>query len=77
MKKVQRRALSVLVIIVCLMGGIGYFTFRFFTQGTKWVNFTANRHVYSNGVIIDGAIYDRDGNALLDTGEGKRKYNEN
>ena len=77
MKKVQRRALSVILIIVCLMGGIGFFTFRFFTQGSKWVNFTANRHVYNNGVIIDGAIYDRDGNALLDTVDGKRKYSDN
>ncbi len=76
MKKVQRRALSVLLIIVCLMGGIGYFTFRFFSEGSKWVNFTANRHVYNNGVIIDGAIYDRDGNTLLDTVEGKRKYSD-
>ena len=77
MKKVQRRALSVILIIVCLMTGVGYFTFRFFTEGHKWVNFTANRHVYNNGVIIDGAIYDRDGNALLDTVDGKRKYSEN
>ena len=77
MKKVQRRALSVILIIVCLMGGVGFFTFRFFTEGHKWVNFTANRHVYNNGVIIDGAIYDREGNALLDTVEGKRKYSDN
>ena len=66
-----------ILIIVCLMTGVGYFTFRFFTEGHKWVNFTANRHVYNNGVIIDGAIYDRDGNALLDTVDGKRKYSEN
>ena len=77
MKKVQRRALSVMLIIICLMGGVGFFTFRFFTEGHKWVNFTANRHVYNNGVIIDGAIYDRDGNALLDTVDGKRKYSDN
>lgn len=77
MKKVQRRALSVILIIVVLMGGVGFFSFRFFTEGHKWVNFTANRHVYSNGVIIDGAIYDRDNNALLDTVNGKRKYSDN
>lgn len=77
MKKVQRRALSVIVIIVGLMCGVGFFTFRFFTDGHKWVNFTANRHVYNNGVIIDGAIYDRDGNALLDTVDGQRKYSDN
>ena len=76
MKKVQRRALSVMLIILCLMGGVGYFTFRFFTEGEKWVNFTANRHVYNNGVIIDGAIYDNAGNALLDTVDGKRKYSD-
>ena len=77
MKKVQRRALSVMLIILCLMCGVGYFTFRFFYEGHKWVNFTANRHVYNNGVIIDGAIYDRDSNALLDTVDGKRKYSDN
>lgn len=77
MKKVQRRALSVMLIILCLMGGVGFFTYRFFTEGNKWVNFTANRHVYNNGVIIDGAIYDRDGNALLSTENGQRKYSDN
>ena len=77
MKKVQRRALSVLAIIFCLLGGVGYFTFRFFSEGEQWVRFTANRHVYSNGTIIDGAIYDRDGNPLLHTVDGQRRYSEN
>ena len=37
MKKVQRRALSVIVIIVCLMCGVGFFTFRFFIEFCKEV----------------------------------------
>ena len=77
MKKVQRRALSVLLIILCLMGGVGYFTFRFFHEGEKWINFTANKHIYSGGMVIGGAIYDRDGNPLLHTVDGVRKYSEN
>ncbi len=78
MKKVQRRALSVILIIVVLMGGVGYFTFRFISEGQKWVNFTANRHVYSSGgELIDGAIYDRDEKPLLYTEDGKRKYSDN
>jgi Cell division protein FtsI/penicillin-binding protein 2 len=77
MKKVQRRALSVLIIIFTLVCGVGIFTFRFFSEGESWVKFSANRHVYSNGTIIDGAIYDRDGNPLLHTVDGQRRYSEN
>ena len=77
MKKVKRRAMSVLVIILCLIVGIGTFTYRFFREGRDWVNFTANKHIYSNGVLIGGAIYDRDGNALVHTVDGVRKYSDN
>lgn len=77
MKKVKRRALSVLAIILCLMVGVGIFSYRFFRDGSDWVNFTANKHIYSNGVLIGGAIYDRDGNALIHTVDGVRKYSDN
>lgn len=76
MKKVQRRAFGVLLIILCLMVGVGYFTVRFFREGEKWVNFTANKHIYSNGVLIGGSIYDRDGNPLIYTVDGQRRYSE-
>lgn len=76
MKKVQRRALSVLAIILCLLVGVSIFTFNFFRNGGDWVNFSANKHIYSNGVLIGGAIYDRDGNALIQTVDGKRKYSD-
>lgn len=77
MKKVKRRAMSVLAIILCLMIGVSVFTYRFFSQGSQWVNFTANKHIYSNGVLIGGAIYDRDGNPLVHTVDGVRKYSDN
>ncbi|MDD6394858.1 MAG: penicillin-binding transpeptidase domain-containing protein [Firmicutes bacterium] len=77
MKKVRNRAWSVLVIILALMIGVSYFTFRFFTEGNDWVNFSANKHIYSNGVLIGGAIYDSNGEPLVHTVDGKRKYSEN
>lgn len=76
MKKVEKRAFSVLLIILCLMGGVGYFVFRFFHEGEKWINFTANKHIYSGGMVIGGAIYDREGNPLLHTVDGKRRYSD-
>lgn len=76
MKKVQRRAFSVLLIIFCLIAGVGVFTYKFFSEGSDWVNFSANKHIYSNGVLIGGAIYDRSGNALVHTVDGKREYSE-
>lgn len=76
MKKVKRRAMSVLLIILCLMVGVGVFSYRFFHEGSQWVNFTANKHIYSNGVLIGGSIYDRDGNALVHTVDGVRKYSD-
>lgn len=76
MKKVQRRAFSVLLIILSLLIGVGVFTFNFFHKGSDWVNFSANKHIYSNGVLIGGAIYDRNGNALIQTVDGKRKYSD-
>ena len=77
MKKVKRRAMSVLLIILCLMVGVGVFSYRFFHDGSQWVNFTANKHIYANGVLIGGAIYDRDGNPLVHTEDGVRKYSDN
>ena len=77
MKKVKRRAMSVLLIILCLMVGVGIFSYRFFHDGSQWVNFTANKHIYANGVLIGGAIYDRDGNPLVHTEDGVRKYSDN
>lgn len=77
MKKVKRRAMCVLGIIACLLVGVGVFSYRFFHDGGKWVNFTANKHIYTGGVLIGGSIYDRDGNALVHTVEGERKYSDN
>lgn len=77
MKKVKRRAMSVLVIILGLIVGVSTFAYRFFRDGGDWVNFTANKHIYSNGVLIGGSIYDRDENSLIHTVDGVRKYSDN
>lgn len=77
MKKLERRAIICLAIAAVLIVGMGIFIFRFVTQGEKWVSFYANSHIYSNGHLIRGKIYDVDGALLARNTKDGTKYHSN
>lgn len=77
MRKIERRAAACLLLALFLFAGLGVYCFRFATQGSTWVTFTANRHVYAQtGELVTGRILDRDGDVLSTTEDGKRVFHE-
>ena len=76
MKKVERRAMVCAILALVLAAGLGLFLVRYVTQGGKWVSAAFNRHLYNTeGVLMTGAVLDRDGDILSDiTENGKRTY---
>ena len=76
MKKLERRAIICLLLAAVLLLGLCLYCFRFFADGSSWVSYPANQHIYQNGVLASGSVYDRDGVMLADVADGTRIYND-
>lgn len=75
MKKIQHRAFVACILALILCGGLGFFVFRWCTQGTKWASSPFNRHLYNTaGQLSSGNVLDRDGDVLSSEVNGKRTY---
>ncbi len=66
MKQLKSRSLFVLIFGLLLIVGLGIFLGLYVTNGSRWAAFSANRHVYTDGHLTTGAIYDRNGVLLYD-----------
>ena len=76
MKKLEKRAVLCLTLAAVLVIGLGLFVFRLEANGSKWASFYANKHIYTDGQLAVGAVYDRDGTLLLNNSEDGARYNE-
>lgn len=76
MKKLEGRAILCLTMAAVLVIGLGVFLFRLETNGSQWASFYANKHIYTNGQLAVGAVYDRDGTLLLKNTEDGSQYSE-
>lgn len=76
MKKIERRAIMCLLLAFILVAGVGVFCYRFVTQGDNWAAYEGNRDVYSEGDLSKGAIYDINGELLLQNTYDGPVYNE-
>ena len=76
MKRVKHRTLSALVFVLILFVGLGIYLVRYFTQGGKWVSFSANQAVYSDGILNVGTLLDRNGMILASVSDGERTFAE-
>lgn len=76
MKKLEKRAIICLTLAAILFLGIGVFTYRFVTQGPDWATFYANQHIYEDGRLAIGKIYDVNGTLLAENGGGVVHYSE-
>lgn len=56
--------------------GLAFFIFQYITKGDDWASFAANRHLYQNGNLIRGSIYDVDGDLLLENSEEGTTYSD-
>lgn len=79
MKKLERRAILCLILAALLIAGLCVYVFRYVAHGSDWAMFFRNQHIYKNGYVAIGNIYDRNGVALAQNGAGENgsiKYND-
>ena len=76
MKKMESRALLCLIMAAALIAGLGVFIVKLVINGGTWASFYANTHVYSEGRLAVGAVYDRNGELLLKNDSEGQHYNE-
>jgi len=65
MKKIEKRAIMCLLLACVLLVGVGVFSYRYITLGDDWASYEGNRDVYSDGDLAKGALYDTNGNLLM------------
>ena len=75
MNRVSRRASALLLLVLLLAGGLGYFVFEYFTKAEGWVVSAGSPHVFNSTNIGCGQVVDRSGNLLLDI-TATRAYSE-
>ena len=78
MKKVERRAAICLLLALFLVAGTVLFTLRLGMEGGKWATYYANDHVFRQGSLSVGSVYDRNGLLLLkyDSGYSEQEIAE-
>lgn len=76
MKKLERRAILCLLLASVLILGSVVFTVRLGMEGGKWATFYANEHIFKNGLLSIGSVYDRNGVLLLENDSDGPHYHE-
>lgn len=76
MKKLEGRAILCLILAAFLVLGSCVFVVRLALEGGQWASFYANQHVFHDGVLSVGAVYDRNGTLLLKNDKKGQHYNE-
>lgn len=74
MKQLKHRTLFVLFFIGALCVGMVFLLGSYVINGASWAAFRANSHVYTDGTLDSGGIYDRNGEVLYDCATGS--YND-
>ncbi len=75
MKKLEKRAFLCLALVAVLVAGLIFFVARLEINGADWATFYANSHIYTDGKLSVGAVYDRNGKRLLKNTSSGTKYN--
>lgn len=76
MRKIERRAIICLACAFLLVAGLGLFIARFVMDGDTWAAYPANQHIYADGNLTTGAIYDRNGVMLAKNTKDGIHYND-
>lgn len=73
MNRVAKRTWIMGLLLLILLGGMGFFLTEYVTQASAWVVAPGSAHVYNKGNLGCGTIYDRAGTILLDI-DTQRSY---
>ncbi len=76
MKKIEKRAFLCMIIVIFLLGGTGYFVYKWVDEGADWATFYANQHIYYEGNLNVGKIHDRNGDYLAQNSKKGVIYND-
>ncbi len=76
MRKLEKRAILCLLLAAALVLGTLLFAVRLAVEGGNWASYYANRHVYKDGVLAVGEVYDRNDVLLLKNDQEGQKYNQ-
>ncbi len=71
MKRIALRSATIWILVLVLLGGLGFFLFEYFMYGDQWVISQGSPHIYSGENIDTGIVLDRDGILLLDTSDNR------
>ena len=75
MNTIYKRAMVLYALIGAFIIGAGIFVAGIFINGSEWASNRANRHIYSNGTIINaGTIYDINGVELAKSSDNERIF---
>jgi len=77
MKKVQRRALSIMLLVFVALIGMGFYVVRYVMHGAQWASAPFNATVFDGGMLAVGTVVDRNGVVLADVVDGRRVFAEN
>ena len=66
MKKLEKRAILCLLCAAVLVIGLGIFIAEFAVKGSTWASYPANQHIYKDGNLTTGTIYDVNGTKLAE-----------
>jgi len=74
MRKLEKRAILCLLLSGVLVLGTCLFVVRLAADGDEWATYYANEHVFSEGLLAKGKIYDRNGTLLLENDDEGQHY---
>ncbi len=75
MNRIASRATALILFVVILLGGFGFFLVEYLTKANEWVITSGSPHVYTGGNIGCGVAVDREGILLVDLNDG-REYSD-
>ena len=71
MNRIAGRCTAVVLLVVLLLSGVGFFVVEYFLKSQDWVMHEGSPHIYSGTNIGCGTVTDREGYLLLDLNENR------
>lgn len=71
MKRIAMRSVTIWILILLLLGGLGFFLVEYMLYSDQWVMYQGSPHIYKGDNIDTGRVLDRDGVLLLDSTDNR------
>ena len=72
MKRIAMRSVAIWILVLLLLGGLGFFLVEYVMYSDQWVLAQGSPHIYKGDNINTGKVLSRDGILLLDNTDGRR-----